>query len=78
MKLRTDLLRHLTTEDILEEAAANQHRYIAEPTFSKTGIGTLLPASAEERSREVIHCAELTQKMEERVRRNGSAPGGRS
>jgi hypothetical protein len=29
MKLRLDLLEHLTAEDILEEARANQHRYKA-------------------------------------------------
>jgi len=26
MKVRVDLLKHLTAADILEEAAANQHR----------------------------------------------------
>jgi len=41
MKLRTDLLKKLTADDILEEAAVNQHRYKAEPTFSKTGTGYL-------------------------------------
>ena len=40
MKLRTDLLEHLTAADILEEAVANRHRYKAEPSFSKTGIGS--------------------------------------
>jgi hypothetical protein len=30
MKLRTDLLEHLSAADILKEAAANQHRYKAE------------------------------------------------
>ena len=45
MKLRLDLLEHLTTADVLEEGAANQHRYKAEPSFSKTGTGYLSPRS---------------------------------
>ena len=46
MKLRLDLLEHLTAADILEEeAAANQHRYKAGPSFSRTGTGYLSPRS---------------------------------
>jgi hypothetical protein len=45
MKVRLDLLEHLTAADILQEAAANQYRYKAEPSFSKTGIGHLSPRS---------------------------------
>jgi hypothetical protein len=41
MKLRLDLLEHLTAEDILEEVLANNHRYKPEPNFSKTGVGSL-------------------------------------
>jgi hypothetical protein len=48
MKLRLDLLEHLTAADILREAAANQHRYKAEPSFSKTGTGYLSPRSMTE------------------------------
>ena len=60
MKLRLDLLAKLTTEDILEEAAANQHRYKAEPTFSKTGTGHLSPRSTEDSAREAERSMALT------------------
>ena len=53
MKLRLDLLEVLKDEDILEEVLANNHRYKPEPLFSKTGIGSLLSASTEERAKEV-------------------------
>lgn len=52
MKLRLDLLEHLTDEDILEEVLANNHRYKPEPLFSKTGVGSLSSASTEERTQE--------------------------
>ena len=70
MKLRLDLLEHLTAADILAQAVANQHRYKPEPNFSKTGTGTLSPASAKERAQEIVHAAELTRKLEKRARRN--------
>jgi hypothetical protein len=41
MKLRLDLLEHLTAEDILEEAVATVHRFKPEPLLSKTGTGSL-------------------------------------
>ncbi len=63
MKLRTDLLEHLTTDDILEEAAANQHRYKAEPTFSKTGTGHLSPRSIEDSAREEARSTALARKL---------------
>ena len=50
MKLRLDLLEHLTDEDILEEVLANNHRYKPEPNFSKTGVGTLSSVSTKERA----------------------------
>ncbi len=53
MKLRLDLLEHLTDQDIMEEVLANNHRYKPEPLFSKTGVGSLSPASTEERAKEV-------------------------
>jgi hypothetical protein len=43
MKLRLDLLEHLTADDLLEEVLANNHRYKAEPLLSKTGTGSLSP-----------------------------------
>ncbi|MFN0078493.1 MAG: hypothetical protein ACKVY0_18705 [Prosthecobacter sp.] len=52
MKLRLDLLRHLTTEDVMEEAVATVHRFKPEPLFSITGTGSLSSASMQERARE--------------------------
>jgi len=77
MKLRTDLLKQLTAEDILEEAEANQHRYKAEPTFSKTGVGSLLPASAEEREQEAARGEALVQRLKERARRSENERAGK-
>jgi len=71
MKLRLDLLEHLTAEDILEEAVASVHRFRPEPLLSKTGTGSLLSASTEERAKELERCMELTRKLEERARRSG-------
>jgi len=76
MKLRLDLLKELTAQDILEEAAANQHRYKAEPTFSKTGTGHLSPRStgdsAREAERSMALGAKLTKRSQERGRTAGS------
>ena len=71
MKLRLDLLEHLTAEDLREAAEASVHRYKPEPLFSKTGTGSLSSASTEERAREVEHCMALTRKLEQRARRSG-------
>jgi hypothetical protein len=75
MKLRLDLLKHLRMEDIAEEALANQHRYKAEPTFSKTGKGFLLPASEEDRIADMARAERLLQKLEERARVAGDDVG---
>jgi len=75
MKLRLDLLEHLTIEDIAEEAARTAHRYKPEPLLSKTGIGSLSSASTEERAREVERSTELTRKLEKRARRSGKKSG---
>jgi hypothetical protein len=71
MKLRTDLLKKLTAEDILEEAKANQHRYKAEPTFSKTGTGYLSPRSTEDSAREAERSRALGEKLTKRLRETG-------
>jgi hypothetical protein len=78
MKLRLDLLEHLTDEDIREAAEESVHRFNPEPLFSKTGVGSLSSASTEERAREVEHIMELTRKLEERARRSGSKPASGS
>jgi len=75
MKLRLDLLEQLTPEDIAEQAVKSVHRYKPEPLFSKTGTGSLSPASTSERAQEVEHSMELTQKLERRARKAGKKSG---
>lgn len=75
MKLRLDLLEYLTDQDILEEVVANNHRYKPEPNFSKTGIGSLSPATPEERAREVERSRELIRRLQERASQAGKASG---
>ncbi|MCC7518109.1 MAG: hypothetical protein IT578_02870 [Verrucomicrobiae bacterium] len=64
MKLRLDLLEHLTAEESV-------HRFKSTPNFSKTGIGMLSSASIKERAKEAEHRLELTRKLERRARRSG-------
>jgi hypothetical protein len=71
MKLQLDFLEFLTDEDIMEEAMANVHRYQAEPTFSKTGVGYLRPATPEEKRQENERSERLMQKLKERARAEG-------
>ena len=78
MKLRLDLLEHLTDEDILEEAVATVHRFKPEPLFSKTGTGSLFPASTEERAREIQGSKALIAKLKRRLRENGKRNGRKS
>ena len=75
MKLRLDLLEHLTGEDILEEVLANNHRYKPDPNFSKTGVGTLSSASIEERAQEEARSTELIQRLEQRAKEAGKRDG---
>jgi hypothetical protein len=75
MKLRLDLLEHLTDEDIMKSVLENNHRYKPEPLFSKTGTGSLSSASTEERAREVERATELTRKLEECARQSGKSSG---
>ncbi len=67
MKLRLDLLEVLKDEDILEEVLANNHRYKPEPLFSKTGVGSLLSASTEERAKEVERSTARIQRAMKRL-----------
>jgi len=71
MKLRLDLLEHLRPEDILEEVLANNHRYKPEPLFSKTGTGSLKPATPEDRERELERIKQLTARLEQRAQLAG-------
>ena len=72
MKLRLDLLDHLTAEDIAQAAEANVHRFKPEPLFSRTGTGSLSSASTSERAQEAEHSMELTRKLEQRSHQSGS------
>ena len=65
----------LTAADILQEAATNQHRYKAEPTFSKVGTGYLSPRSTEDSAREAERSTALTEKLTKRLRKTGKAGG---
>ena len=71
MKLRLDLLEHLTDEDILEEVLANNHRYKPEPLLSKTGVGSLSSASIEERAQEEARSTARIQRAMERLKQSG-------
>jgi hypothetical protein len=73
MKLRTDLLKYLTDADILEEALANTHRYKPEPLFSKSGAGSLSPATPEERAREETRSKARIQRAMQRLKQSGKA-----
>ena len=77
MKLRLDLLKHLTTEDVIQEAQLTVHRFKPEPLFSQTGTGSLSSASMQERAREVEHSTALTQKLQERARKTGQPSTGK-
>ena len=63
MKLRFDLAEKVTPEMVMESVLANNHRYKAEPLLSKTGTGSLSPASTEERANEEKLSLEITQKL---------------
>jgi hypothetical protein len=73
MKLRLDLLEHLTDADILEEVLANNHRYKPEPLFSRTGVGSLRSASPEERAQEEARSTARIQRAMQRLKQNGGA-----
>lgn len=72
MKLRTDLLAKLTPEMLEEEAAATVHRFKPEPHFSKTGTGSLSPASTSERAAEEERSTGRIQKLTTKPDASGS------
>ena len=63
MKLRFDLVEKLTPEMLMESVVANNHRYKAEPLLSKTGTGSLSPASTEDRAIEEKLSLDITRKL---------------
>jgi hypothetical protein len=78
MKLRLDLMEHLTAEDIREEILANNHRYKPERNFSKTGVGTLSSASIKERAQEEARSTALIERLKKRQRENGAKNSSKS
>ncbi len=63
MKLRFDVVEKLTPEMLMESVLANNHRYKAEPLLSRTGTGSLSPASTEDRANEEKLSLEITRKL---------------
>jgi hypothetical protein len=78
MKLRLDLVKQLRPQDLMESVERNNHRYKAEPLFSKTGTGSLSSASINERASEVEHNTELIQKLAKRASKSGKKPTSKS
>ena len=78
MKLRLDLLEHLTGDDLLEEVLANNHRYKPEPLLSKTGTGSLSSASTKERAQEEQRSTALIARLKRRAQRSGGKPNNKS
>ena len=77
MKLRFDLLEHLTDADILEEVLSNNHRYKPEPIFSRTGVGSLRSATPEERAQEEARSAALAKRRKKRAAASGKKSSGK-
>jgi hypothetical protein len=63
MKLRFDLVEKIAPEMLKESVLANNHRYKAEPLLSKTGTGSLSPASTEDRAIEEKLCTDIIQQL---------------
>lgn len=63
MKLRFDLVEKLPKEKVKESVLANHHRYKAEPLLSRTGTGSLSPASTRERANEEKLSLDVTRKL---------------
>jgi hypothetical protein len=73
MKLRLDLLKFLTSEDILEDAGFDVHRWSAEPVFAKTGVGFLKPATEEDKTEEMARSERLIGRLKERAAREAAS-----
>ena len=78
MKLRLDLLEHLTDEDIMASVLENNHRYKPEPLLSKTGTGSLSPASTEERAQEEARSTALIERLKRSAQATGQQSKGKS
>ena len=73
MKLRLDLLEFLTTEDILEDAGFDVHRWSAEPVFAKTAVGYLKSATEEDKATEMARSERLIARLRERAEREAAS-----
>ncbi len=73
MKLRLELLEQVTAEEVL----ANNHRYKAEPLFSKTGTGRLSSASTKELADEEKRNTALIRKLTKKSQDAGKTTGNR-
>ena len=78
MKIRTDLLKKLTPEMMLEGVVMNNHRYAPEPRLSKTGVGSLSSASTEERAKEDALSTGIIKKLTKKSGSSGKKRGGKS
>ena len=81
MKVRYDLAAKVTPAMVLQEALANQHRYKAEPLFSRTGTGSLSSASTSDSAGAVARSMARIRKLTQVVKKTGakaSKPNGRS
>jgi hypothetical protein len=78
MKLRTDLLKKLTPEMMLEGVVMNNHRYAPEPRLSKTGVGSLSSASTAERAKEDALSTGIIKKLTKKSGPSGKKRGGKS
>jgi hypothetical protein len=63
MKLRFDLVAKITPEMLMEGVVMNTHRYNPEPLLSKTGVGSLSPATPEDRAREDALSMAIIEKL---------------
>ena len=71
MKLRMDLLKLVTPEDVIEMGLLMRHRFSAEPVFSKTVSGHLLPTSTADSARELRQLTEFQAKLTMRSKQSG-------
>ena len=53
----------LTPDMVMEGVLANNRRYKAEPLLSRTGTGSLSPASTEQRANEEKLSLDITRKL---------------
>ena len=77
MKLRFDMAEKVTPEMLMESVLANNHRYKAEPLLSKTGTGSLSPASTEDRANEEKLSLAITRKLMTKCGNAGNPPAAK-